>query len=129
MPGVSCGPDLHVGGGSEALRKTLKPFPILNRRPNNEQQRHECCNTGEPSYSLTRQSASQAETNEAQQERQIFEVSESTYFDGNPADERQFRKQREKAGEQEVAEFPVRIGARRENCSTAPLGKKQYNAD
>src|SRR5215813_8810892 len=98
MPGVSCGPNFYVGCGSEALRKTLKPLPILNRDSNNEQQRHECRNTGEPSRSLTRQSASQAETHEAQQERQVFEISKDTYFDGNPADERQFGKQREEAG-------------------------------
>ena len=62
---------------------------------------------GLPARALASQSAAQSEAEKTEQQRQVFYVGKHADFGGDPADEREFREEGERAGQKQGGEIPA----------------------
>src|SRR5579864_3180814 len=112
IPGFPGTPDVEVGGGSQALRQTFHGG--LMGPASEQQQPDERGCGGQPANGLAGQGAADAEAQEAEQERQIFEVSKYPNFNRQPADKSQLSKEGKKTRQEKFKQTPAIAGGVRQ---------------
>jgi len=108
VPHLAGRPKFQIGGRTQALRKAFESLPAAPGQADDQQQSHESFQAQWPAHRLPRQAAAQTKPYEAQQQREILEIGEDADFDGDPSNERQLGKQRQKAGDEELVRTPDR---------------------
>src|ERR1035437_2373766 len=99
--------DLDVLRSAQVLREALHDLGAAPGQTNNDDQSDQSGDGRLPAGPLASQSAAQSEAEKTEQQRQVFHIGKYPDFGGDPADEREFRKQGEGAGQKQHREIPA----------------------
>ena len=106
MHGVGS-PYLDVLRRAQVLREALHDLRAAPGQTNHDDQSDQSGDGGLPARALSSQSAAQSEAEKTKQQRQIFYIRKYPDFGGDPADQREFRKEGKRAGQKQGRETPA----------------------